>query len=93
MSTTLAGHDQDGLNSQGSSAWSRRGRDASYPTPPAQIPACSIPAPGSSMRLASAIPEVWEKAIPLREVGLGAPARHVRPKFPMKAASHRHPAA
>jgi hypothetical protein len=29
--------------------------------------------------------------MPLREVGLGAPALPVRPKFPMKAASHRHP--
>ena len=43
------------------------------------------------MRLASAIPDVWEKALPLRAVGLGAPALHVRPKCPMKAASHRHP--
>ena len=34
----------------------RRGRDASYPTPPAQIPACGFSAPGSSVRLASAIP-------------------------------------
>src|SRR5712692_8777609 len=34
----------------------RRGRDASYPTPPAQIPACGFSAPGSSMRLVSAIP-------------------------------------
>ena len=33
----------------------RRGRDASYPAPPAQIPACGIPAPGSSEMLASAI--------------------------------------
>ena len=32
----------------------RRGRDASCPTPPAQIPACSFPAPGSSTILASA---------------------------------------
>ncbi len=69
----------------------RRGRDASYPTPPAQIPACSIPAPGASMRRASALPDVWEKAIPLREVGVGAPALPVRPTCPMKAAPHRHP--
>ena len=34
----------------------RRGRDAGYPTPPAQIPACGFSAPGSSVRLASAIP-------------------------------------
>ena len=33
----------------------RRGRNAGYPTPPAQIPACGFSAPGSSMRLASAI--------------------------------------
>lgn len=32
-----------------------RGRTASYPTAPAQIPACSFPAPGSSGILASAI--------------------------------------
>src|SRR5258705_12637485 len=31
-----------------------RGRTASYPTAPAQIPACSFPAPGSSWILASA---------------------------------------
>src|ERR1700674_224538 len=31
-----------------------RGRTASYPTAPAQIPACSFPAPGSSLILASA---------------------------------------
>jgi hypothetical protein len=30
-----------------------RGRDASYPTPPAQIPACRFLAPGSSEVLAS----------------------------------------
>jgi hypothetical protein len=35
----------------------RRGRDVGYPTPPAQIPACSFPAPGSSQILASAISE------------------------------------
>jgi hypothetical protein len=69
----------------------RRGRDASYPTPPAQIPACGFPAPGSSVRLASAIPVAWEKAIPLREVGWCAPALHVRHQFPVRAASHRHP--
>src|SRR5438034_1415117 len=32
-----------------------RGRTASYPTAPAQIPACSFPAPGSSALLASAL--------------------------------------
>src|SRR6185369_7573471 len=31
-----------------------RGRTASYPTAPAQIPACGFPAPGSSSILASA---------------------------------------
>src|SRR2546427_8854416 len=31
-----------------------RGRDAGYPTPPAQIPACRFLAPGSSEILASA---------------------------------------
>ena len=69
----------------------RRGRDASCPTPPAQIPACGFPAPGSSVRRASALPGVWEKAIPLREVGLCAPALHVRHEFPVRASSHRHP--
>ena len=34
----------------------RRGRDASDPTPPAQIPACGFSAPGSSVRRASAVP-------------------------------------
>src|SRR5262249_26006002 len=34
----------------------RRGRDAGYPTPPAQIPACGFSAPGSSVRRASALP-------------------------------------
>jgi hypothetical protein len=33
-----------------------RGRTASDPTAPAQIPACGVPAPGSSGRLASAVP-------------------------------------
>ena len=69
----------------------RRGRDAGYPTPPAQIPACGFPAPGSSVRLAAAIQGALDIAMALREVGLGAPALHVRPKFPVKAASHRHP--
>jgi hypothetical protein len=48
----------------------RRGRDVSYPTPPAQIPACGFSAPGSSMRGASALLVSQESAIPLREVGL-----------------------
>src|SRR5437879_6424280 len=47
----------------------RRGRTAGYPSAPAQIPACSIPAPGSSMRLASAILVSRERDLPLREVG------------------------
>ena len=33
----------------------RRGRDAGCPAPPAQIPACGFPAPGSSVTLASAL--------------------------------------
>ena len=69
----------------------RHGRDAGYPTPPVQIPDVQF----SRIRFLGCTrfrnPRVWEKAIPLREVGLGAPARHVRPKFPMRAASHRHP--
>ena len=48
----------------------RRGRDAGYPTPPAQIPACGFPAPGSSVILASALPVTREIAILLMEVGL-----------------------
>ena len=58
---------------------------------PAPIPTCGFSAPGSSVRLASALPVVWKKAIPLREVCLWTPALHVRHKFPMRAASHRHP--
>jgi hypothetical protein len=69
----------------------RRGRDARYPTPPAQIPACGFSAPGSSMRLASALPDLGETAIPLREVGWAAPARQVRPQLPVQAASPRPP--
>jgi hypothetical protein len=69
----------------------RRGRDASYPTPPAQIPACGFSAPGSSVRRASAIPVSQETAMPLREVGVGTPALPVRPTFPLRAPSHRHP--
>lgn len=41
---------------QASLGTSRR-RDAGYPAPPAQIPACGTPAPGSSMRLASVVSE------------------------------------
>ena len=36
--------------------FSCRGRDACYQAPPAQIPACGIPAPGSSAVLAFAVP-------------------------------------
>jgi len=43
------------------------------------------------MGRAAALPDVWEKALPLREVGVGAPALHGRPTCPRKAASHRHP--
>ena len=68
-----------------------RGRDAGYPTPPAQIPACGFLAPGSSVRLASALLLTPDSAIPFREVGLCTPALHVRHKFPLKALSPRHP--
>jgi hypothetical protein len=51
----------------------RRGRNAGYPAPPTQIPACSFPAPGSSMILASVILIIKDVAIPLREVGLYYP--------------------
>jgi hypothetical protein len=40
----------------------RRGRDTGYPVPPAQIPACGFPAPGSSKMLASAISRREEQA-------------------------------
>jgi len=70
---------------------SRRGRDAGYPTPPAQIPACGFPAPGSSVVLASAVLIALDIAILLREVGLCAPVRHVRHKFPVRTAYHRQP--
>src|SRR5881397_1158230 len=73
------------------SVYGRRGRDAGYPTPPAQILACGFPAPGSSVGLASAILVTPDIAIPFREVSLCTPALHVRHKFPMKAPSHRHP--
>ena len=43
------------------------------------------------MRLAAALPVSRKIAIPLREVGLGTPALHVRPKFPLRTSSHRHP--
>jgi len=69
----------------------RRGRDAGYPTPPAQIPACGFPAPGSSVVLASAVLIALDIAILLREVGLCAPVRHVRHKFPVRTAYHRQP--
>ena len=58
----------------------RRGRDTGYPAPPAQIPACSFPAPGSSIVLASAILTIKDVVIPLREVGLHYPALRVRCK-------------
>ena len=58
-----------------------RGRDAGCPTPPAQIPACSFSAPGSSERLASAKDVAVFVAIPLSEVGLGAPTRQAGPGF------------
>ena len=57
---------------------SRRGRDTGYPAPPAQIPACSFSAPGSSMVLASVILTIKDVAIPLSEVGLHYPALRVR---------------
>ncbi len=54
-----------------------RGRTASYPTTPAQIPACGIPAPGSSVVLASASRRLrrvsaGSVALPL-DVGSGSP--------------------
>src|SRR5437867_13401198 len=42
----------------------RRGRDAGYPTTPAQIAACGFPAPGSSVRLASALPFPGDRYTP-----------------------------
>jgi hypothetical protein len=68
-----------------------RGRTASYPTAPAQIPACGFPAPGSSVRLAAALRVAPDIAIPCREVGLCGPALPVRHKCPLQASSHRPP--
>ena len=68
----------------------RRGRDASDPTPPAQLPACGFSAPGSSRRRAAAIP-LLGGGYPLRAAGLGTPARHVRPTLPVRAPAHVTP--
>ena len=57
---------------------SSRGRDTGYPVPPAQIPACGFPAPGSSMALTSVILTIKDVANPLSEVCLHYPALHVR---------------
>jgi len=65
------------------------GRTASYPTAPAQIPACGFFAPGSSDSLASAILHL--SAIPCGEVCLAIPALHVRTRFPMQAATACQP--
>jgi hypothetical protein len=58
------------------------GRTASHPTAPAQIPACSITAPGSSGILASA---TWPFAIPCKKVDIVSPALLVRPMLPVQA--------
>jgi len=53
-SLTLAATKKVAQRSQMPRACPDRGRTASYPTAPAQIPACGFPAPGSSWILASA---------------------------------------
>ncbi len=63
-----------------------RGRTASYPTAPSQIPASGITAPGSSGLLASAA--VF--AIPRSEVFMSYPAFRIRPMFPLRAAQPCH---
>ena len=45
-----------------------RGRDRPYGRPPAQTPACSFSAPGSSVVLASAVQGVSVQAITLRRL-------------------------
>ena len=59
--------------------------------PPAQIPACGIPAPGSSRILAFAPPIHRVRLIPLSEVGLRDPAQPIRRKFPLRAMYPRQP--
>lgn len=53
----------------------RHGRDTGFPVPPAQIPACSIPALGSSVstRFRHQTKHQPDIAIPRREVGLHVP--------------------
>jgi len=52
------------------SEWNIRGRTASYPAAPAQIPACETTAPGSSKLLASHIDIIaYFFAFPRSEVG------------------------
>ena len=69
----------------------RCGRDTGYPAPPAQIPACGFPAPGSSMVLASVIFTI--KTLLLPSVRL---ACIIRPcvsgaKFPLRSTYHCQP--
>ena len=68
-----------------------RGRDAGYPTPPAQIPACGIPAPGSSVVLASAIPVMERCWSPQGGWLVLLQPDSVRYEFPLKAAYHCQP--
>src|SRR5215218_6563986 len=67
-----------------------RGRDVGYPTPPTD-PGVRHYRTGLLDATRFRHPRCLEQASPCKEVGLGAPALLVRPAFPMKAASHRHP--
>jgi hypothetical protein len=70
------------------------GRDAGYPAPPAQTPACSFPAPGSSVVLASArtFTVARYKAqwlFPSVRLARVVPILRVRHEFPLRAAYSR----
>jgi hypothetical protein len=63
-----------------------RGRTASYPTAPSQIPACGITAPGSSDLLTYALTNIILFDIPRSEVCMVDPAFLIRPiEFPVYA--------
>jgi len=49
-----------------------RGRDAGYPAPPAQTPACSFPAPGSSVVLTSVMQGMAVQQTPVERYRLSA---------------------
>ena len=65
----------------------KRGRTASCPTAPSQIPACSIPAPGSSELVASA----QHLLFPTVRFARFVPAFRIRIVFPLWATQLRRP--